>query len=126
MCVAINAKCDAPPPRSTHTLVCVIRPSVEWKLRFEADSLPPSQGGKAMQLEELSPICRPTQCAGLQGWRQQRVTEYIELHMRDTIRLPHLAAAAGLTRMHFAAQFRIATGIRPHHYIQLRRIEKAF
>ena len=78
-----------------------------------------------MQLQEMSPACHRMQSAGLQSWRQQLVTEYIELHMRDPIRLPHLAAAAGLTRMHFAAQFRIATGIRPHHYIQLRRIEKA-
>ncbi|WP_420025913.1 helix-turn-helix transcriptional regulator [Cupriavidus taiwanensis] len=36
-----------------------------------------------------------------------------------------MAAAAGLTRMHFAASFRAATGKSPHHYLLHRRIEVA-
>ena len=36
-----------------------------------------------------------------------------------------LAAAAGLSRMHFAAQFRTGTGFRPHEYLLRRRIERA-
>jgi AraC-like DNA-binding protein len=31
----------------------------------------------------------------------------------------------GLTRMHFAAKFRRATGLRPHEYLLRRRIEHA-
>jgi AraC family transcriptional regulator len=78
-----------------------------------------------MQLEATDLAHRPLQGAGLQKWRLLRVTEYVDRHLADPIRLPHLAAAAGLTRMHFAAQFRIVTGVRPHHYVKRRRIEKA-
>jgi AraC family transcriptional regulator len=39
--------------------------------------------------------------------------------------LSDLAAAAGLSRMHFAAQFRAATGSSPHEYLLCRRIEVA-
>lgn len=36
-----------------------------------------------------------------------------------------MAAAAGLSPMHFAAQFRATTGYRPHHYLLLCRLEQA-
>lgn len=78
-----------------------------------------------MQLEATYLTHRPFQAAGLQKWRLIRVTDYVEGHLADSVRLAHLAAVAGLTRMHFAAQFRIATGVRPHHYVRRRRIEKA-
>ena len=41
------------------------------------------------------------------------------------ITLNDLAAVAGLSRMHFAAQFRAAVGMRPHQYLLKRRIERA-
>ena len=39
--------------------------------------------------------------------------------------LQDMAAVAGLSRMHFAAQFRAAVGARPHEYLLRRRIERA-
>jgi AraC-like DNA-binding protein len=41
------------------------------------------------------------------------------------VSLADVASSAGLTRMHFAAQFRAATGFRPHEYLLRRRIERA-
>jgi len=41
------------------------------------------------------------------------------------VSLADVASSAGLTRMHFAAQFRAATGLRPHEYLSRRRIERA-
>lgn len=58
-------------------------------------------------------------------WRMQRVDAYIGQHLGDTISLAAVAAAAGLSPMHFAARFRLATGQRPHHYILRARIEHA-
>jgi AraC family transcriptional regulator len=66
---------------------------------------------------------RPT--AELAKWRLRRVFEYIDEHLDEPIRLADLAATAGLTRMHFAAQFRAATGLRPHEYLLRRRVERA-
>jgi AraC family transcriptional regulator len=66
-----------------------------------------------------------TRHAGLPKWRLQRVVDFIEAHLSEPIGLENLAGAAGLTRMHFARQFRLATGFRPHEYVLRRRIEYA-
>ena len=63
--------------------------------------------------------------AGLAKWRLKRAIDYIEARLGDPIRLAGMAAAAGLTRMHFAAQFKASTGLRPHEYLLRRRIERA-
>jgi AraC family transcriptional regulator len=63
--------------------------------------------------------------APLPKWRLKRAIDYIEQRLDETITLADLAAAAGLTRMHFAAQFRAATSLRPHEYLLRRRIERA-
>lgn len=61
----------------------------------------------------------------LPKWRLKRVVEYVSAHYPENVTLAQLAQAAGLTRMHFAAQFRAATGLRPHEYLLRRRIERA-
>jgi AraC family transcriptional regulator len=58
-------------------------------------------------------------------WRLRRVMEYVEANLAEPLSLAELASAAGLTRMHFAAQFRAATGLSPHQYLLRRRIECA-
>lgn len=63
--------------------------------------------------------------AGLQKWRLQRVTQYVDAHLADAITLADMAEVVGLTRMHFARQFKAATGIRPHEYLLRRRIDAA-
>ena len=63
--------------------------------------------------------------AALPKWRIKRVTEYIDAHLGGPVTLEELAEATGLTRMHFAAQFRTATGYRPHEYLLRKRIERA-
>jgi AraC-like DNA-binding protein len=63
--------------------------------------------------------------AELARWRLKRVVEYVEANLAEPLSLADLAAAAGLTRMHFAAQFRAATGVPPHEYVLRRRIERA-
>lgn len=61
----------------------------------------------------------------LPKWRIKRVQEYVSTHLEECISLADLAKAAGLSRMHFAAQFRAATGCRPHDYVLQQRIESA-
>ena len=61
----------------------------------------------------------------LQKWRLKRVEEYVENHLSEKISLSDLAAVAGLSRMHFASQFRMATGLRPHEYLLRRRVQRA-
>jgi AraC-like DNA-binding protein len=61
----------------------------------------------------------------LQKWRLKRVVDYIDASMSSKITSRDLAAVAGLSRMHFASQFRVATGQRPHEFLLQRRIRRA-
>jgi AraC-like DNA-binding protein len=61
----------------------------------------------------------------LAQWRLRRAIDYVEARLDESVSLADVAASAGLTRMHFAAQFRAATGLRPHEYLLRRRIERA-
>ncbi len=61
----------------------------------------------------------------LQRWRLKRVLEYIEAYLGSSTGLSDIAAVAALPPMHFAAQFRVATGMRSHEYLPHRRTEHA-
>ena len=63
--------------------------------------------------------------AELARWRLKRAMDYVEARLAEPVSLADVASATGLTRMHFAAQFRAATGLRPHEYLLRRRIERA-
>jgi AraC family transcriptional regulator len=70
------------------------------------------------------PFERP-KVAELARWRLKRAIDYVEARLAEPMSLADLASATGLTRMHFAAQFRAATGLPPHEYLLRRRIERA-
>jgi AraC family transcriptional regulator len=63
--------------------------------------------------------------SGLAKWRLKRTIDFMMANLAEPIGLADMADAAGLSRMHFAAQFRVTTGLQPHDYIQRRRIERA-
>jgi len=81
------------------------------------DQSEPAEGDREGQ------ACRTVR--SLQKWRLKRVMQYIDDNLDAKVSLQHLAAVAGLSRMHFAAQFRAAVGMRPHDYLLKRRIERA-
>jgi AraC family transcriptional regulator len=57
--------------------------------------------------------------------RLRAVVEYIEEHLDGAPTLGQLAAVARLSPYHFARQFKAATGLPPHQYVILRRVERA-
>jgi AraC family transcriptional regulator len=57
--------------------------------------------------------------------RLRAVVEYIEEHLDGCLTLAQIAAAAHLSAYHFARQFRATTGLPPHQYVILRRVERA-
>ena len=79
---------------------------------------------RLLALTDRAPDSDRPKVAELAKWRLKRTIEYIEAHLADPVSLADMAAASGLTRMHFAAQFRAATGLRPHEYLLRRRIER--
>jgi len=50
---------------------------------------------------------------------------YVETHLDRRIRLADPAKEAPLSRIHFAAQFNVATGFSPLEYLMHRRIAEA-
>ncbi|UYO55162.1 AraC family transcriptional regulator [Rhodopseudomonas palustris] len=66
-----------------------------------------------------------TTAAGLPKWRLKLVYDYVTMHLGEKVTLADMAAAARLSRMHFAALFLRATGMRPHQYLLQRRIAAA-
>jgi AraC family transcriptional regulator len=56
--------------------------------------------------------------------RLRAVVEYIEEHLDGAPTLEQLAAIARLSPYHFARQFKRATGLPPHQYVILRRVER--
>jgi AraC-like DNA-binding protein len=58
-------------------------------------------------------------------WRLTRSIDYIEANLSRPIYLAELSNVVGLSRMHFAAQFRAATGYTPNRYILRRKIARA-
>jgi AraC family transcriptional regulator len=74
--------------------------------------------------ERVAPRTRP-KVSELPRWRLRRAIEFVDINLANSISTSDISAAAGLTRMHFAAQFKAATGLRPHEYLLLRRIERA-
>jgi AraC family transcriptional regulator len=53
------------------------------------------------------------------------VVGYVEEHLDGGLTLERMAAAAHLSVYHFARQFKAATGLPPHQYVIMRRVERA-
>jgi AraC-like DNA-binding protein len=62
---------------------------------------------------------------GLAGGALRRVRTYIDEHIGDRISLGELAREAGVSRFHFARQFRLSTGESPMGYLRRVRIERS-
>ncbi|MGN6480747.1 helix-turn-helix domain-containing protein [Luteibacter sp.] len=76
-------------------------------------------------LSRRDSVLPPSRQLPLPTWRLRRVTELVSERLDGAIGLADMAKAAGLSPMHFAAQFRAATGMRPHHYLLAQRIDRA-
>jgi AraC family transcriptional regulator len=57
--------------------------------------------------------------------RLRAITGHIEKHLDASLTLEQLAAVARLSPYHFARQFKAATGLPPHRFVILRRVERA-
>ena len=57
--------------------------------------------------------------------RLRAVVDYVEEYLDASPTLEQMAAVARLSAYHFARQFKAATGLPPHQYVILRRVERA-
>lgn len=90
-----------------------------------ADAICATLAARCAERPPAETKARRRPCGPLPKWRLKRVMDYVDAHLDAPITLADMAAAARLTRMHFAAQFRAATGLRPHDYLLRQRIARA-
>jgi AraC family transcriptional regulator len=62
---------------------------------------------------------------GLAAWQVRKATALLEARMEEPIGLDRLAAETGLSPFHFARAFKRTTGLPPHRYQIMLRIERA-
>jgi transcriptional regulator GlxA family with amidase domain len=67
----------------------------------------------------------PRAHGGLAPGALRRVQDYVAAHFSENTDLPALASIAGLSKNHFAREFRRSLGITPHHYLTQKRVERA-
>lgn len=63
--------------------------------------------------------------ARLATWQEMRAKDMIMAHLDGEISLEALADACGMSRAHFAKAFRASTGVPPHRWMVLQRVERA-
>jgi AraC family transcriptional regulator len=81
----------------------------------------------AIELSRLQfPISAEDMDKGKLSKRHERlVLDYISDHLDRNITLSELAASTGLSRFHFARSFKASTGLPPHQFVLICRIEQA-
>lgn len=102
---AMLGEAQAPGPKSEGFIRCVTDSLVLHLLRYNATSAI----GAALLVSE--PV--------------QRTRALIESSLSEGVSLEELAEEAGVSRSHFARRFRAETGVSPHRYQSLQRVEKA-
>jgi AraC family transcriptional regulator len=68
---------------------------------------------------------KPRRDGTLPQGRLRAVVEYVEDNLDGGLSLEQMAAVARVSVYHFARQFKSATGLPPHQYVILRRVERA-
>lgn len=67
----------------------------------------------------------PGRGSGLSPRQLRRALDYLDSALERDPSLPELAAAAGLSPVYFARQFKRSTGLAPHQYLLRRRLDRA-
>jgi AraC family transcriptional regulator len=62
---------------------------------------------------------------GLSPWQMRKIIACLHENLDTDIRLETLADLAGLSLFHFARAFKQSTGLPPHRYLRLLRLERA-
>jgi AraC family transcriptional regulator len=67
----------------------------------------------------------PEKSGALTNRQIRMVSEYVAAHLTEEISLSDLAAAANLSRYHFARAFKAGTGQSPYVFVMAQRVERA-
>ena len=73
----------------------------------------------------LPDVSQSTLYGGVPPRALQRVRDYVETHLEDSISLQDLASTTGLSTSHFIRAFKRSAGVTPHRYLLQRRVRRA-
>jgi AraC family transcriptional regulator len=110
--------------------------NIAWAIKAELESTAPSNrlyaeslatGLSVRLIEGLDQAPRAAFGNGqtLSATRRDRLIEYIESHIEQSLSLADLAGVAGLSLSHFNTLFRHTFGMPAHQYVMRRRVERA-
>ncbi|QSQ13722.1 AraC family transcriptional regulator [Myxococcus landrumensis] len=113
-------------------------PLVRELLRASDEALREDRGPSRIEVETLATVLasrllrldgqrhRARSLSGaLAPWQVQRVTDFVEAHLEESLGLESLAAVVGLSPSHFSRSFKRETGTTPHQFVLARRLERA-
>ncbi|WP_432807338.1 helix-turn-helix transcriptional regulator [Microvirga terrae] len=63
--------------------------------------------------------------AALPPWKLRRVLDFVEDNLSEVITIEDQASVAGMSRSWFCRAFKASTGVSPHQWILVARIERA-
>jgi AraC family transcriptional regulator len=78
-----------------------------------------ADAGKPVEIDTLPGTAKTS------GIPLNPIMAFIDANLASPLTLDNLADQAGVSRAHFARYFRSITGVSPHRFVTLRRIEKA-
>ena len=93
--------------------------------RMYADALGGLLAHELLRLHGATATPRRAHRAGLAGWQQRRVIDFMEEHLAGNISLNMLADVVRLSPYHFLRSFKQSFGEPPYRYWTGRRIERA-
>jgi AraC family transcriptional regulator len=111
-----------------HHIAMVLQTAVAAKGRAEqlyAETLADALMAHFLRRYSASQPVRQPRQGGLISYKLRRTLAYIQTHLAQTLPLGTLAEVAHMSPTHFAHLFKQATGLAPHRYIILCRIEHA-
>lgn len=73
------------------------------------------------ELIVIETICH----GGLSDRQILQVTDYINHHLSDSLKIEDLATHLGISKFNFSRLFKKSIGISPHQYVMQQRIERA-
>lgn len=105
--------------------------AAELSARSEATHALDRSYGESLALALIASVLRPDErrserrVRGLSAQQLRRATELLRQHLTSHVELSRLAEATGLSLSYFSHAFKVSTGVPPHRWQLLARVQRA-
>ena len=99
--------------------------SASWAGKAYADLLATALAVHLIRRRAVEDTCAQNYSGGLPKYKLRRAVEYIGDRLGEELKVAEIAEEVSMSPYHFTRLFKQATGLAPHQYIMLERIERA-